>query len=115
MINVYESYKDSNGKSINDRTILFLRNSDIDDDGNISTYTSGPGVSADVSGRIFIVDDWLIDQIDKVQFIDGTLSVKDGEELIPPVKTEKELQIEAIERQLAALKAESDEEANVDG
>lgn len=61
---------------------------------------------------MFIVDDWIIPQLDKVEFIDGTLSVKDGEELMPPAKTEKELQIEAIERQLAALKAEMDEEVN---
>ena len=61
---------------------------------------------------MFIVDDWIIPQLDKMEFIDGTLSVKDGEELMPPAKTEKELQIEAIERQLAALKAEMDEEVN---
>ena len=52
---------------------------------------------------MFIVDDWLIDQLDKVQFIDGELSVKDGEELIPPVKTEKEIQREALLKQLAEL------------
>lgn len=115
MINIYEGYRDYNGNSINDRTILFLRNSDIDEDGSIKTYAAGPGVSADVSGRVLIVDDWLIPQLGKVKFLDGVLSVKEGEELIPPVKTEKELQIEAIERQLAALKAEPDEEANVGG
>lgn len=63
---------------------------------------------------MFIVDDWLIPQLDKVEFIDGSLSVKDGEELIPPAKTEKELQIEAIERQLAALKAELDEPVDIE-
>ena len=63
---------------------------------------------------MFIVDDWIIPQLGKVEFIDGTLSVKDGEELMPPAKTEKELQIEAIERQLAALKAEPDEPVDIE-
>jgi len=58
------------------------------------------------------VDEWLIEQLDKVQFIDGTLSAKDGEELMPPVKSERQLQIEAIERQLAALKADAQEQSD---
>lgn len=115
MINVYENYRNPDGESINNRTILFLKDSDIADDGSINTYTAGPGVAAEVSGRIFIVDEWLIEQIDKVQFIDGNLSVKEGMEIEPPVKSEKQLQIEEMERQLAALRAETDEDVNADG
>jgi len=110
MINVYENYRNPDGESINNRTILFLKDSDIDDDGSIKTYTAGPGVVAEVSGRIFIVDDWLIEQIDKVQFIDGALSVKVGEELIPPVKSDRELQREALLKQLAELDSEVTQE-----
>lgn len=109
MINIYESYRDANGNPITDRTILFLRDSDIDEYGNIKTYAAGPGVAADVSGRVLIVDDWLIPQLDKVQFKDGVLSVKEGEELIPPVKTEKELQREALLKQLAELDSQPTE------
>lgn len=109
MINVYENYRDTDGNSINGRTILFLRDSDTDESGSILTYTAGPGVSADVSGRIFIVDEWLISQLDKVKFVDGVLSVKDGEELIPPVKTEKQKEMEELQRRMAELQATPDE------
>lgn len=107
MIHIYSSFRDSEGNSIKGRIKLFIRQTD--EVGNIELFQSGIMVSPEENGTMFIVDDWLIPQIDKVQFKDGMLSVKEGEELIPPAKTEKELQIEAIERQLAALKAEPDE------
>lgn len=114
MINVYENYRDSNGDAVNNRTILFLRDADIAGDGSINTYAAGPGVSADVSGRIFIVDEWLINQLDKVQFKDGTLSVKEGMELEPPVKSEKQLKLEELRRQMAKLQAMPDEPADTE-
>ena len=110
MIHIYSSFRDSEGNNIKGRVKLFIRQTD--EVGNIELFQSGIMVSPEENGTMFIVDDWLIPQIDKVQFKDGTLSVKDGEELVPPAKTEKELQIEAIERQLAALKAELDAEVN---
>ena len=113
MIHIYSNFRDSEGNNIKGRVKLFIRQTD--EVGNIELFQSGIMVSPEENGTMFIVDDWLIPQIDKVQFKDGTLLVKDGEELIPPAKTEKELQIEAIERQLAALKAKPDEEVNVDG
>lgn len=58
---------------------------------------------------MFIVDEWLIPQLEKVQFNEGVLSVKAGEELIPPVKTEKELQREALLKQLAELDSQPTE------
>ena len=69
----------------------------------------GPTVVPERSGILFIVDDWLIEQLDKVKFIDGVLSVKDGEEIIPPVKTERELQREALLKQLAELDSQPSE------
>lgn len=111
MIHIYSSFRDSEGNNINGRVKLFIRQTD--EVGNIELFQSGIMVSPEENGTMFIVDDWLIPQIDKVQFKDGILSVKDGEELIPPTKTERELQIEAIERQLAALKAEPGEPTDV--
>ena len=49
------------------------------------------------------MDDWIIPQLEKILFVNGELKVKDGEEIIPPVKTEKELQREALLKQLAEL------------
>ena len=101
MVNVYEDLRDRSGNFISGRTKIFLKNSNSD--GEIKEYLSGVACVPEGSGIMFIVDDWLIDQLDKVQFIDGVLSVKDGEELIPPVKSEKELQREALLKQLAEL------------
>ena len=112
MINIYDELRNTNGDLISRRTKLFIKSTNEDD--NLDEYMSGVACVPEMNGTMFIVDDWLIDQLDKIQFVDGTLKVKEGEELIPPVKTEKELQIEAIERQLAALKAELDEPADVE-
>lgn len=107
MVKVYDKLRDEYDNNIAGRCTLFITKSD--DNGNINECLSGIAGVPMTNGTMFIVNDWLIDQLDKVQFKDGTISVKEGMELNPPVKTEKELQIEAIERQLAALKAEPDE------
>lgn len=110
MINIYNNIRGENDTFINGRTFLFIGNNDVDEQGNINTPTFGLGFSPESSGHLLIVDEWLIDQMDKVQFKDGTLSVKDGEELIPPVKSEKELKREALLRQIAELDAMEDTE-----
>lgn len=109
MVNIYNDFRHGNGLRVEGRTKLFIRPNDVDEQGNLLTPVSGIAYVVEENGTQFIVDDWLIDQLDKVQFINGQLSVKDGEELIPPVKSEKELQIEEMERQLAALKADTRE------
>ena len=113
MFKIYNDIKDDNQNVIQGLTKLFIE--DVDDAGTLLNYLHGPLIVPERSGTLLIVDDWLIPQLDKVQFIDGVLSVKDGEELIPPVKTEKELQREALLKQLAELDSQPDEEVNVDG
>ena len=107
MVNVYEDLRDRSGNFISGRTKLFLKNSNLD--GEIKEYLSGVACVPEGNGTMFIVDDWLIDQLDKINFVDGTLKVKDGEELIPPVKSEKELQREALLKQLAELDSQPSE------
>src|SRR5699024_11484888 len=107
MINVYKNLWTDSGGIIPGITKLFVQ--DIDTEGNIIGYKSGTLLTPEGSGTMFIVDEWLIGQLDKVQFIDGILSVKDGEEIIPPVKTEKELQREALLKQLAELDSQPTE------
>ena len=109
MINVYNSLRDGNDVLVPNRTILFIRKDEINEDGEFELYSYGLGVSLDGSGYSFIVDDWLIDQLNKVVFKDGTLQVKDGEQLDEPVKSEKELQREELLRQLALLDADTEE------
>ena len=104
MIELYDDVRLPNGSIANGRTKLFIK--ETLDDGSISNCQTGSLLIPDGAGTILIVDDWLIDQLDKVQFIDGVLSVKNGETLTPPVKTEKELQREALLKQLAELDSE---------
>ena len=101
MIKVYNDIKDDKQNVIQGLTKLFIE--DADDTGTILNYLHGPLIVPERSGTQFIVDEWLIEHLDKVQFKDGVLSVKEGEKLIPPVKTEKELQREALLKQLAEL------------
>ena len=107
MINVYDNLRDDDGGAIIGRTKLFI--SITDDNGTILRSQSGTLLTPEGTGVMFIVDDWLIDQLDKIQFVDGTLKVKEGEELIPPVKSEKELQREALLKQLAELDSQPTE------
>ena len=109
MINIYNSLRDENDTLLPNRTILFIRKDEIEENGEFELYSYGLGVSLDGSGYSFIVDDWLIDQLDKVVFKDGTLKVKDGEQLDEPVKSEKEKQREELLRQLALLDADTEE------
>ena len=112
MINIYNNLRDENDSLVPNRTILFIRKDEIDESGEFELYSYGLGVSLDGSGYSFIVDDWLIDQLDKVIFKDGTLKVKEGEQLDEPVKSKKELQREELLRQLALLDADTEEETD---
>lgn len=107
MINIYEELKSSDGNVIPGRTKLFIV--DTDNEGNITRSYDGTSIIPESNGTLFIVDDWLIPQLEKVSFVDGELRIKDGKELIPPVKSEKELKREALLRQIAELDAEEDE------
>lgn len=103
MVNVYDSLKDEHGNFVQGRSNLFIMSAQKDY--SIGRFMSGQSCVPLEPGTMFIVDEWLIEQIDKVQFVNGELSVKDGEELIPPVKSEKELKREALLRQIAELDA----------
>ena len=107
MVNIYNSLRDEYGDLIDGRTKLFIKSTK--DDGTINDYIRGLAFTPEDNGTMFIVDDWLIPQLDKVIFKDGTLKVKDGEQLDEPVKSEKELQREALLRQLALLDADTEE------
>src|SRR5699024_9682714 len=110
MIKIYENIRDQSRNIVSGRTKLFIE--DTDADGNIINFLHGTSVVPDTSGSLFIVDDWLIDQLDKVIFKDGSLQVKDGEQIDEPVKSEKELMIEELQRQMAELQAMPDEFAD---
>lgn len=112
MLNIYDSLLDNQRESMPSRTKLFIISTD--EDGKIDLYMHGIAFTPERNGTMFIVDEWLIPQIHKIQFKDGELSVKDGEELITPVKSEKELKREALLRQIAELDAAEDEPADTE-
>ena len=107
MVKIYDNIKDENGIVDPKRVRLFITK--VEDDGTINEFLSGNSAVPMTNGTLFIVDDWLIDQLDKVVFKDGTLQVKDGEQLVEPVKSEKEIQREELLRQLALLDADTEE------
>ena len=107
MVKIYDNIKDGHGIDDPKRVRLFITK--VKDDGTINEFLSGNSAVPMTNGTMFIVDDWLIDQLDKVVFKDGTLKVKEGEQLVEPVKSEKELQREELLRQLALLDADTEE------
>ena len=108
MIEIYENIRDEKGGIVPGRTKLFIVDSSEFGDINLSEH--GTKLTPEGTGTMFIVDDWLIPQLDKVKFLDGVLSVKDGEELISPVKSDRELKREELLKQLAELDSEVTQE-----
>ena len=106
MVNIYDSLRNENGDLINGRTKLFIIN--IQDDGTVGEYISGIACVPEGNGTMFIVDDYVVEQIDKLMFIGGELKVKDGETIEEPIKSEVEIQEEELLRQLAELRAKKD-------
>ena len=103
MLELYDDVRLSDGSIASGRTKLFIK--ETLDDGTISNCQTGSLLLPDGVGTIFIVDDWLIDQLDKMQFKDGVLSVKEGEQLDEPVKSELEQEEEELLKRLAELRA----------
>ena len=100
---IYESIFNEKNELIEGRTKLFIIRTD--ENGNIISSLDGASLIPSESGTMCIVDDWLIDQLDKVIFKDGTLQVKDGETLDEPVKTALEREEEELLKRLAELRA----------
>ena len=103
MVKIYDNIKDENGIDDPKRVRLFITK--VEDDGTINEFLSGNSAVPMTNGTLFIVDGWLINQIDKVVFKDGALQVKDGEVLDEPVKTVLEREEEELLKRLAELRA----------
>lgn len=103
MVKIYDNIKDENGIDDPKRVRLFITK--VEADGTINEFLSGNSAVPMTNGTLFIVDGWLINQIDKVVFKDGALQVKDGEVLDEPVKTVLEREEEELLKRLAELRA----------
>lgn len=104
MVNIYDEIRDENGLLYAGRTKLYIKHSEVDDEGNFSQYERGTALVFDSSGYQFIVDTWVIPQIDKLKIDGGTLVVKNGEQLQEPIKSPVELRMEELEKELQMLK-----------
>ena len=109
MVSVYEELYDEDGNVIPSRTKLFVPAKEVREDGSFITFQSGILVTPGTSGYFFIVDSWILNQVEKLVIVDGVLSERDGEEITPPPKSEKEIQREALLKQLAELDSQPSE------
>lgn len=92
-----------------DRRIVFVCAAE---NGEITfSAVSKESIMMNKSGHTFIVDDYVAEQITKFNVIDGGLSLKEGETIEAPVKSDIELQEEELLRQLAELRAQKSEPA----
>lgn len=103
MVNVYQNLRDEQGRLIEGRTKLFIQHAD--DEGNILEYVYGIAIVPETTGAMFIVDDFIVYQLDRLQLLDGQLIEKDGMTVQKPIKTADELRIEELEREMMELKA----------
>lgn len=101
MIDVYDKLHDVEGKRLEGRTKLFIK--EIDTEGNILEFGAGIGFVPTETGTLFIVDDYVVDQVDKLQFKSGQLIVKEGMTLEIPQKSALEIEKEELLKRLAEL------------
>lgn len=97
---IYDSLFDENGNEVTGRKIIFLT---AEVDGDISSITSGFPLIVNRTGFVYVVDEVVVNNIYKFEVINGNLRLREGETLEEPVKSEKELQREALLKQLAEL------------
>lgn len=104
MVNIYDRLRDENGMIPKGRTKLFVKDTGVAD---IREFKSGIALVPEESGWIFIVDEYLVNQIDKLQIANGELTVKEGMSIQERIKTPGELRMEELERELNLLKQNS--------
>ena len=106
---IYKSLFDDAGNEVTSRKLIFVT---TEDDGTITSTTSSQSLAVNRAGFVYVVDEVVLNNIDKFEVINGNLQLRDGEILEEPVKTEKERMIEEMERQLAALKSGTEEQTD---
>ena len=94
-----KTYKNSDGGKVK---VFFV----LDDDNNITSVKMGNRVVPVEQGFQFYVDDYVAQQIDKVgiDFSDGKPHLIEKETIELPQKSEKEKEIERLEKELRELR-----------
>lgn len=101
---IYKNLYDDEGNEVTSRKLVFIT---TEDDGAITSTTSSQSLAVNRTGFVYVVDENVLNNIDKFEVINGNLRLRKGEVLEEVVKSEKELQRETLLKQLAEL--ESDE------
>ena len=100
---IYKSLFDSEGNEVTSRKLIFIT---TEDDGTITSTTSSQSLAVNRTGFVYVVDENVLNNIDKFEVINGNLQLRKGETIEKVVKSEKELQREALLKQLAELESE---------
>ena len=103
---IHESLYDEDGNEVTNRKIIFVT---TNNDGDIVSTTSSKSLAVNRTGFVYVVDEIVLENIDKFEVVNGNLKLRKGETLEEPVKTERELQREALLKQLAELDSQSSE------
>ena len=103
---IYNSLFDSEGNEVTSRKLIFIT---TEDDGTITSTTSSQSLAVNRTGFVYVVDEIVLDNIDKFEVINGNLRLRKGEVLEEVAKSEKELQREALLKQLAELDSQPTE------
>ena len=108
---IYKSLFDDEGNEVTNRQIIFITASD---DGEIESMTTGKPLAVNKTGYVYVVDDVVVKNIDKFYVNNGKLELIDGEEFEAPVKSELQLEEEALLKRLAELQAKKNTEETTD-
>lgn len=103
---IHNSLFDESGNEVTGRKIIFVT---TEGDGTITSTTSSQSLAVNRTGFVYVVDEIVLDNIDKFEVINGNLRLRKGEVLEEVVKSEKELQREALLKQLAELDSQPSE------
>lgn len=98
---IHEDLYDEHG---NERSEISTIHVKVDEEGNIISVSSGGkiiGVSS--SGLTFVVDNKVLEQINKFKINGRNLELIDGMELDEPVKSDAEIEREKLLKQIAEL------------
>lgn len=106
MILIYKNLYDDDGNEVAGRKLLFVV---AEEDGSITSSTSSHSLAVNRTGFVYVVDENVLNNIDKFEVINGNLQLRKGETLEKVVKSEKDLQREALLKQLAELESEPTE------
>lgn len=100
---IYKSLFDDEGNEVTKRQIIFITASD---DGEIESMTTGKPLAVNKSGHVYVVDDVVVENIDKFHIKNGKLELIDGEKIEKPVKSELELEEEELLKRIAEIQAQ---------